>query len=213
MSGIQTLTLPEMISASRIDTCQDAIVSTLDALMIGVTVKPHPGKLDFQDVVAKSVVRAPGVGVGWSRIRGARDPEGTFETVIDWTAYIVAEDKADIPAKTRMSREAIAFAVGTHILKALHDDDVCHWGLTKVTRPAETPAPEIKPLFTAAAYGQGTVYYAVTWRQALIDEGAPFFGTETVTVTEGAMPSDVEVDVLPDVPPELRALYAEEDAG
>lgn len=166
--------LAQLVAASRLEETQIAIVNALATLMPGVKVIRHPGKLDIADVVAKSVVAAPGVAVGWTRIRTSRDVPGTFGTIVEWAAYVVAEDRGDTSTRTRMARDTVAHAIGAFLLEILHDPDASSWGLTKLSPALSDPAPEFRPIFTAKSFEGGTVYHAVTWSQALVDNGAPF---------------------------------------
>ena len=72
---IAPATLSEMIASTRFEEVRKAVVTELARLLKGVTVVGHPGKLDMNDVLAKSVVAAPGVAVGWGRLRPLDDEE------------------------------------------------------------------------------------------------------------------------------------------
>ena len=200
---IAPASLSAMIEASRFEAAKDAIVATLKTLMTDVAVVSHPGKLDIADVVAKSVVKAPGVAIGWTRVRTPRDVEGTFGSVVEWTAYIVVEDGADLVTKRRMNREDIAHAIGSFLLGVLADADTPSWGLRNITMPSRDPAPELRPVFTTKSFEGGTAYYAVTWSQTLVDEGAPFMSAATPAFDEATS----EADFSPHgIPPEILAL-------
>tara|TARA_R110002020_G_scaffold15555_35_gene55430 strand:- start:8900 stop:9547 length:648 start_codon:yes stop_codon:yes gene_type:complete len=175
-------TILQMVEASRLEETHRAIVSTLDSLLLGVAVTSYPGKLDINDVVAKAVVQAPGVAVGWTRTRAERQPGGSFNAPVEWAAYIVAEDFADRGSKRRIDRAAIAHGIGCAILEILDDPDAASWGLVNIDRPDPDPGPALVPMFTARSFEAGTAYYAVTWRQALWDEGTPLFGEGSVAI-------------------------------
>ncbi|WP_020185949.1 hypothetical protein [Methylopila sp. 73B] len=195
--------LSAMIAASRLEAAKTAIVATLDTLMPDVTVESHPGKLDIADVVAKAVVKAPGVAVGWTRIRTPRDVGGTFGSVVEWAAYIVVEDTADLATRRRMEREDIAHAIGSFLLAVLADADTPSWGLRNITMPSRDPAPELRPVFTTKSFEGGAAYYAVTWTQTLIDEGAPFMSAATPAFDEATLEAKFGDD---GIPPEILAL-------
>ncbi|WP_020179787.1 hypothetical protein [Methylopila sp. M107] len=165
--------LAELIAASPLVSVKTAIATEFARLLPGVAVVVHPGKLDIADVVAGDVVRAPGIALGWTRIRTPHEAAGTFSSIVEWAAYIVAEDTA--VANRRTEREAVAHAIGSFLLDILADPETSTWGLANVAPPARDPAPELRPVFTAKSYAAGTVYYAVTWSQALFGLGALAF--------------------------------------
>jgi hypothetical protein len=173
------MTLDQLIAADRMSRLRDAIVATLSAEFDGVSVVAHPGKLDVYDVVKREVVSAPGVAVGWSRVQAPRQIDGSFVMPIDWSAYVVAEDHADLTSRRRIGRDVVAHAIGAHILRLLNDPDLSSWGLANVTPPVADPGPQLKPLFTAKAYEKGTVFYAVTWTQGVVDLGSDLLGGTT----------------------------------
>ena len=211
---IAALTLSQMISASRLDTTKSAIVAALKPLLQGVAVVAHPGKLDINDVVAKAVVAAPGVAVGWTRARASRDLGGTFELPIDLVAYIVTEDFADLAANPPRSigRDAVAHGIGAFLLRILHDPDASVWGLTGITNPLPDPAPALVPVMTMKTAENGTAIFAVTWTQVLALEGAPFFGGATPAIAELEDHSGFDFDAPPDenIPTELLAVMRKE---
>lgn len=180
---IQPASLASLISSDRIAPTQRAIVATVDALMTGVSVVKHPGKVDLSELVAKSIVQAPGIGIGWSRIRTPRSIDGHYSLTVDWTAYIVAEAKA--VDQRRVEKEEVAIAIGSRLLQILADADHCMWDLSGISPPDMTPGPEFKPLFTVADSKQGTVYYAVTWSQTLNGLGGTYLPTAVAQVIEG----------------------------
>ena len=171
-------TLEQMIAATQLDTTKAAIVTSLGALLTGVTVVGHPGKLDVNDVVAKAIVAAPGVAIGYQRVRELGDVGGTFSAAVDWTAYLIVEDWVDrsgaVPRTT--PREVVGLAIGLQILRILRDPTTASWNLLGIDVPAMDPAPELKPVFTMKTDQNMTAIYAVTWTQALVQQGQPFFG-------------------------------------
>lgn len=201
-------TIAQMIAASRLEEARNAVVETLDALLLGVTVTSYPGKLDINDVVAKAVVQAPGVAIGWTRTRAETQPGGSFNAPVEWAAYIVAEDFADKASKRRIDRAAVAHGIGCAILEILEDPETSSWGLANIDRPDPDPGPALVPMFTARSYEAGTAYYAVTWRQALWDQGTPLFGVGSVSgvqVDDGDGLAEVEFDE-PGIPSEVMAM-------
>ena len=209
---IARATLAEMVAATRLDATLAAIVASLGALLGGVTVVLHPGKLDINDVVAKAIVQPPGVAVGYTRVRELGDPGGTFSAGIDAVAYIVVEDLAlPGPPPRAVERTLVGHAIGMQILRILRDLDAASWGLLAIEPPQMEPPPELRPLFTMRSAEQATAIYAVTWTQALVQEGTPFFDgptpeVEGIGVPEGdaaGLPGDVAGDdeVIFDLPP------------
>lgn len=210
---ITTQSLAEIIAESRIEEAQSAIVATLAALIPDVSVRSHPGELDLADVLEHSFVSAPGITVGWSGIQSPRELDGSFHTSVQWVAYIVADAHVDLSASKRTEKQVVAHAIGLRLLRILSDPDVSSWGLGRISPPSVEPAPELRPFFTAMSYASGAVIFAVTWSQDLMDAGAPFFGDEATTVTEGDHPFDVEIEFPDGVPPEVRALYRDDEGA
>ena len=207
---IETRTLSQMLEANRVAALVAAVAASLDALMVGVAVTRHPGKLDIADVLAGDVVKTPGVTVGWSRIRNEQELDGPFRLIVDLTAYIATEDTADLVAKRRTDRSEVAQAIGGFVLEILHDADAASWGLTGIAPPEDAPRPELKPVFTAKSYAKGTAYYAVTWSQCLHREGEPFMPVGRPPQPDGA--DTLHLVGGGGMPPELRALIGAEDA-
>ncbi len=171
------VSLEQLVAADRIAPVQKAIVANVQQLLTGVTVKAHPGKVDISELIAKSVVKAPGIGIGWSRIRRAALNDGAFCLLIEWVAYIAAE--AHLVAGRRREKEEIALAIGGRFMHVLADQTAQLWGLDGILPPEETPAPELKPLFTIADMAKGAAYYTVTWTQSVVDLGEDHFPDAT----------------------------------
>ena len=210
------MTLEQLIAADRMTPLRDAIVAGLANQFDGVKIIAHPGKLDIYDVVKRAVIAAPGVAVGWSRVQAPREVDGSYVTPIDWAAYIVAEDHAVMGQRRRISRDVLAHAIGSHILKVLHDPALSSWGLDRVTPPDGQPGPQLKPLFTATAYEKGTAYYAVTWTQALVDLGPDFLAGTTpafVLPDETDERPGLQFDSEDGIPTEIQAMIDQADAG
>ncbi|EAU40160.1 hypothetical protein FP2506_11407 [Fulvimarina pelagi HTCC2506] len=183
---IQPLSLAQMFEASKLDTTRERIVATLASLLPGVKIVPHYGKLDINDVVAKEIVSAPGVMIGWTGLSDDREIDGRARQTIQWSAYIVAEDHADTATRRRVSRDTVAHAIGSRILDILRDPTTASWGLTEIDRPLPEPAPKFVPMFTAKSWAEGAALYAVSWYQALWNVGEGYFDCGGVTVAEGA---------------------------
>ena len=198
-----------MIQDTRIETVTSKAVETFAGLMPDVTVTGHPGKLDIADVVKRSVVRAPGVAVGWTSIKRDRQIAGTYSLTVSFAAYVVVEHYADHAAKRSIPREAVAHAIGNRLLRILSDADLAAWGLEGVTLPLLDPEPEFKPLFTAKDAEAGTAYYVATWRQAIIDQGAAIMDGPTPEIDE-TYPG-VQFPEGTELPPEVLAMIEQED--
>lgn len=173
-----TVSLDDLLDRNPVDHLQKAVVAVLKGKLKGVSVVAHPGKVDLSELVGKAIVAAPGIGIGWSRIRTAPMTDMSFSAVVDFTAYIVAEDKA--LGNRRVPKEAVGIAIGNHLLKLLADIRTCTWGMRGVFPPeADKPGPELKPFFTIKDASQGTAYYVVTWTQKIADIGTSVFPSLT----------------------------------
>lgn len=161
--------LAQLLEADPLADFQAAIVGGIKTLITGITVQAHPGKADIGELIAKTVVTAPGISIGWSRMRRVGYPEGGYTLNVEWIAYIVAEAKA--VANKRVESSAVAFAIGSRLLEILDEEMTSLWGMRGVLPPETTPAPELKPMFTVKDQAQGTIYYAVTWTQGVADLG------------------------------------------
>ncbi|MBT9293336.1 hypothetical protein [Prosthecodimorpha staleyi] len=204
------VSLADLVAADPLGTLKAAIVARLATLITGIAVASHPGRLDISEVTERAIVQAPGIAVGWSRIRGAQMLDGSVHLPIDWVAYLVVADKA---IGTRaVDRERIGLALGRRLLQILPDRDAATWGLTGVTPPAVDPGPEFRPLFTVSDAAKGAAYYAVTWTQSLIDQGTGLFdgpeplGTEVLD-GDGRPAIDFDFGEGVDPPPEVLALF------
>ncbi len=209
--------LSDLVDGTRITFTRDAIVTQLGALLPGVTVDGHPGKLDINDVVGQDNVATPGILVGYTRVRELADPGGTFTMAIDWVAYIVVDDWVlqTVTPPRAVKREDVAHAIGLQLLRILRDPEAGSWGIGGVEVPAMDPPPAFAPVFTLKPAEQATALYAVTWSQGLIQEGARFFGGATPATDVSGLPAagaddDMLVFDLPegsenDYPPELLA--------
>lgn len=202
--------LAGLVAADPIAACKAAIVARLATLLPGVKIVSHPGKVDISEVVGKSVVASPGVAVGWSRVRVQRLIDGSFALLVDWTAYVVVENK--VIANARVEREVIGVAIGRRLVETLEDADEQTWGLGNVTPPSADPPPELRPLFTVRELTEGAAYYAVTWTQTLVDQGTPLFAGATpiaAIAADGAIEFDWSEGEAP--PPEVTAWLDQED--
>ncbi|MGF3027837.1 hypothetical protein ACQVP2_34220 [Methylobacterium aquaticum] len=208
---IAPATLSEMIASTGFEEVRKAAVAELARLLKGVTVMSHPGKLDMNDVLAKAVVSAPGVAVGWGRLRAVRDLGGTYGLPLDFVAYIVTEDRAvgAGAAARRVERDLVAIAIGTRILRILADPDTASWGLTGLSAPLPDPEPEMRPVFTMKTAEQGTALFVVTWTQMLVDQGPALFGGPTPPVA--GLPDGMEFEWPEgaEMPTELLAVFGD----
>lgn len=166
-------TIEQLLAFDPLAPLQSAIVATITTLNPGLNVVKHPGKVDLSELIGKTVVKAPGVGIGWSRIREAQMADGHFNLLVDWVAYIVCEAKS--VNNRRIEKEAMALAIGARLLAILADDIAATWNRTGVYPPESTPPAEMKPLFTVRDQAQGMAYYTVTWTQIVADLGDSVF--------------------------------------
>ena len=210
--------LLQLLAGSRVVQARDAVKATIAVLLPGVMVVTHPGRLDINDYVQKAIVAAPGVAVGYARLRQAADPAGTWSDVVDFVAYVVVDDLVDrtvTPPRT-YPRELVAHAIGGRILQALRDPTLMFWGIDGIEPPGQDPGPSLTPVFTMKAEQNMTAVYAVTWSQALANDGEAFFGGGPFAVEppgaadpdvpdSDALVFDVGDQAFDDLPPELQA--------
>lgn len=199
---IEPKTLADLLAADPLAAVQSAIVARLRLLLSGVSIVSHPGKIDISEVVAKSVVAAPGIAVGWSRIRALRLVDGSVSIAVEWSAYVVVEDMAI--AGKRKSREEVGLAIGRRLVEILEDADEQTWGRGNLLPPAADPPPELKPLFTVRDMTAGAAYYTVTWTQTVVDQGRSLFAGERPEVV--ATDDGFDLDFEGGLPPEVLAL-------
>lgn len=176
---IAARTIGQMLASNPLADTHDAIVATLRTLLPDVSIRKHPGKVDLSELVAKSVVPAPGIGLGWSQVKYAGMADGSFCMAVGWTAYIVAE--AMVNNDRRVEKEAVGMAIGAQLLQILGDDQAQFWNRTGILPIGFNglPEPELKPFFTVRDAAQGTAYYVVTWTQIVADVGETTFPTAT----------------------------------
>lgn len=208
---MSSVTLAALIESDPLKIWQSSIVATIAALITGVTVRPHPGKVDISQMIARTIVSAPGIAVGWSRVRPAMYIDGRYDLAVDWSAYIVVED-AVLEGK-RVDRDRIGFAIGSRLLEVLGDPDAALWGLSSISMPADQPAPQLTPLFSVADEAKGTGYLAVTWTQSLVAQGSGLF-TGPAPAFTGVVDADghaaIDADFGDAVPIDVRAMWGVE---
>lgn len=170
---IQPKTLAQILDNDAVAPVHAAIVSSLQTLNPGLKIIRHPGKVDISELVSRTVVKAPGVGIGFSKMREGRRAEGVFFVSVDWIAYIVVQSAAI--AGKRREKEDLGLAIGARLLTILADETASLWGLQGILPVEEAPAPELKPLFTVVEQAEGMAYYTVTWTQVIADLGTSVF--------------------------------------
>lgn len=204
--------LVDLVAADPLGAAKAAIRGRLNTLLPGVTVVAHPGKIDLSEVVAKAVVAAPGIALGWSRIRVGRTIDGSYALGVEWTAYVVVEDA--VLGDRRVDRERLGLAIGARLVAILEDADEQTWGIGGILPPESDPRPELKPMFTVRDEARGTAYYAVTWTQSLVDLGRSLFAGETPTLTlvdpQPTTAIDIDFSSADRIPPEVLALLRSE---
>lgn len=208
---IAPASLDQLLSIDRVAPMQAAIVSQLRTLLPGVTVTAHPGKVDLSELISRTVVQAPGIGIGWSRIRDVMLADGAFCLSVEWVAYIVAE--ARVVAQRRVEKEAVALAIGGRLLEILSDQVASLWNLTQVLPVADNPPAELKPLFTVKDASQGVAYYTVTWTQIVADLGRDIFPDHAGTVdVEAGLINYESAEALEAIAPWIPAREVPDDA-
>lgn len=190
--------LAALLTVDPLAPMQAAIIATLRTLNPDLSIIAHPGKVDISELVSKTVVRAPGVGLGWSKVRTGQHADGHYYLAIEWVAYIVAE--AHAVGGRRVEKETLALAIGGRLLEILADDMTAMWGRTGVLPPETTPPAELRPLFTIRDASQGTAYYTVTWTQIAAELGDAVFPDFTGRYDEAVggvvYPDHTQIDAL-----------------
>lgn len=199
---IEPRTLSQLLTDDSLEPVQRAIVQTLSALLPDVRVVAHPGRVDLSELLAKSVATAPGIGIGWSRVRRAMHVDGSFGALVEWVAYIVTEAK--LVSGKRVEKEAIGLAIGGQVLRVLADGEKCFWGRSGILPPERQPEPDLKPLFTVRDAANATAYYTVTWTQIVADIGTSLFAEQALGRFD---PGTIAVS-YPDDPHVARAIAA-----
>lgn len=208
---IEPASLSALIGGDPLKDWQSAIISKISELLTGVTVKAHPGKIDISQMMARAIVPAPGIAVGWSRVRTARYINGAVDITADWSAYIVAEDM--VLDNKRIDRDRVGFAIGHRLLRILGDPEASLWDMTSISLPADQPAPQLSPLFTVADEAKGTGYLAVTWTQSLVAQGDGLFAGLAPTlsiVTDDDGRAAIDAEFGAHVPPDVRSAWRDE---
>jgi len=167
------LTRAQLIANARVFALREAIVDELAPLFADIKVLAHPGKIDIADAVAKGTFPAPCIAVAATRVKPEGRVSGAEDFVVSLAAYVVAD--AVLVDNRRVEGDEMALAISQAVLGALADDAIAHWGLDDIGLPEDA---ESGPLFTVKNITQGTVYYAVTWKQTLYRVTPPIFGTE-----------------------------------
>lgn len=159
-------TLTQRIADARLAQLLPAVETTLNPLFPDVSVRTLAGKVDVSDVIDGSIFLPPLIAVTLTRWRAPVQVGGGYQVPVDLAAYVITEEMAI--GATAVRRETVAHALSMGLLEILADLDVPRWGLDRITSPEEADA---RPIFTSEAYAKGVAYYAVTWRQNLIDLG------------------------------------------
>ncbi len=163
-------TLIELLEASRVFGLRTAAVAKLKAEYPDVQVKAWPGKLNVQDMVAKTGINPPAVLVA---VTGQRPPDdlvsGIYDEPVEFTAYVVAENRSIGTPKKVYAGDEIGLALCGGLVRFLKTD-AGRWGIDDVGHPDEVRA---QPVLTLAGLEQGTAYFTVTWRQTVYGQGAP----------------------------------------
>lgn len=170
---IEPMSLAQILDNDVVAPVHQAVVAKLQALNPGLKIVRHPGKVDLSELLKKSVVKAPGVGIGFSRVREGRRADGVFFVTVEWVAYIVVQSA--VVAGKRREKEDQGLAIGARLLAILGDEQASLWDLDAILPVEEAPAPELKPLFTIRDEAEGMAYYTVTWSQVVADLGNSVF--------------------------------------
>ncbi len=165
------ITLAALLDGSRVLGLRTAAVAALKETFPEVQVKAWPGKLNVQDMVAKTGILPPAILVA---VTGQRPPDSLVSGVADepvaFTAYVVAENKAvGVPKRLYLGDE-IGLALCGALVRLL-STEAGRWDVADAGHPEEVHA---QPVFTLAGLDQGTAFFTVTWRQTLHGQGAPW---------------------------------------
>lgn len=193
---IEPRALDELLARDPLAPVQSAIVDTLKPLLPGVSIEKHPGKVDISELIKKTVVKAPGIGIGWSRVRESFLMDGATCFAVEWVAYVVAE--ATVVGQRRREKEEVGLAIGARLLSILADPFASLWGQHGILPVEEKPGAELKPLFTIKDSHQGTAYYFVSWTQVVADIGPAVFPDPIGQVGEDASHIQFEDDAAVD---------------
>jgi phage gp37-like protein len=200
MSALETKSYFDLIETYNFAPVREAIVAEFESLITGVAVMSHPGKLDISDVIAADIKKLPAIMVGWTRQLLVPETAQHFGIEIEFIAYIAVQDATNNLLKKAIKREDVANAIGARLLEILHHEDHQCFGMQGLTRPSDIKPPEFKPIFTSRSYSKGVAYYALTWTQALIDQGSSIatdedFVWDTPLGTSTTVNDDGELEV------------------
>ena len=158
MTGVSRV---DLIQNARIFRTREAIVSALKTHFEDIEVRAHPGRIDMADVLAKDVFAAPSIALAITKATPAGRLSGADDVTAEITAYVIARDA--MVGGTMVTRDEFALAICEGLLIALSDDDFTHWsGNVGIVEDAVAT-----PVFTMKSFENGTVFYAVTWKQTL----------------------------------------------
>lgn len=176
---IMPRTLAQRLTESRLAALPPAVCETLRPLFPDVTVQAMAGKIDVSDVLDGETFQPPLISVTMTRWRAPVAVDGSWSVPVDLAAYVVTADMA--LAGKAVRREEAAWAICHGLLAVLADFDLGRWGLQLISLPDEA---EARPVFTSQTFAKGVGYYAVTWRQRLLGEGADPLERTLITRTE-----------------------------
>lgn len=171
---IAPVTNEQMLQSARVFALREAIVARFATHFLDVDVRSHPGKLDMGDVLAKDVFAPPSIAIAATRLTDEDRLSGSDDLTVQITAYVVTEDMMIGDPQHLVKRDEIGLAICEAAIVALSDPDFTTWGVANI---GDIDDAQSHPLFTMAKYEQGTVYYAVTWKQTLYALGDADFYT------------------------------------
>ncbi len=151
----------QLIERARVFGLREAIVAALKTIFTDIEVRPHPGRIDMADVLAKDVFVAPSIAVAILKTTPDGRLSGADDFKLEIVAYVIAKDA--MVGGLAVKREEMALAICEALLVALSDDDFTHW-VDNVGIAEEAVAT---PVFTMQSFENGTVFYAVTWKQTV----------------------------------------------